>query len=104
MPRRPLRPLTMAVSALLALTGLGSTAAATEIPVTGVVVAAPAPPRPSDEHIAAAGRRRDGREPPRTLSVAPLVGRGERPNVVVIMTDDARNDELRFMPNVRHFL
>ena len=38
------------------------------------------------------------------LSVAPLVGTGERPNVVVIMTDDARNDELRFMPNVRHLL
>src|SRR4051794_26002326 len=55
MPRRPLRPLTMAVSAVLALTWLGSTAAATEIPVTGVVVAAPAPPRPSDDHIAAAG-------------------------------------------------
>ncbi|MFL6135588.1 MAG: sulfatase [Nocardioidaceae bacterium] len=104
MPRRPLRPLTLAVSVLLALTGLGSTATATEIPVPGVVAAASAPPRPSDTRIPHAGPRRDRREPPRTLSVAPLVGRGGRPNVVVIMTDDARNDDLRFMPNVRHFL
>ncbi len=36
--------------------------------------------------------------------MAPLVGRGDRPNVVVIMTDDARNDDLQFMPHVRHLI
>jgi len=39
-----------------------------------------------------------------TVSVAPLVGRPDRPNVLVIMTDDARNDDLRFMPHVRHLI
>ena len=38
------------------------------------------------------------------MSVAPLVGRPDRPNVLVIMTDDARNDDLRFMPHVRHLI
>jgi arylsulfatase A-like enzyme len=44
------------------------------------------------------------REPRRTLSVDPLVGSPSRPNVMVIMTDDARNDDLRFMPHVRHLI
>ena len=44
-------------------------------------------------------------EPPRrTVSVSPLVGAHDRPNVLVIMTDDARNDDLRFMPHVRHLI
>ncbi len=34
----------------------------------------------------------------------PLVGNRDRPNVVVIMADDARNDDLRFMPNVRRLI
>jgi arylsulfatase A-like enzyme len=38
-----------------------------------------------------------------SISVAPLTGQG-RPNIVVIMTDDARNDDLRFMPNVRRLI
>jgi arylsulfatase A-like enzyme len=38
------------------------------------------------------------------VSVAPLVGVKDRPNVVVIMTDDARNDDLRWMPHVRHLI
>lgn len=40
----------------------------------------------------------------RTVSVAPLVGGQDRPNVLVVMTDDARNDDLRFMPHVRHLI
>jgi arylsulfatase A-like enzyme len=38
------------------------------------------------------------------VSVSPLVGRPDRPNVLVIMTDDARNDDLQFMPHVRHLI
>jgi arylsulfatase A-like enzyme len=38
------------------------------------------------------------------VSVAPLTGTPARPNVVVIMTDDARDDDLRYMPNVRRLI
>src|SRR4029078_7014823 len=48
--------------------------------------------------------RRDPQPPRRHVSVAPLVGAHDRPNVLVIMTDDARNDDLRFMPHVRHLI
>ncbi len=40
----------------------------------------------------------------RSVTVNPLVGPRERPNIVVIMADDARNDDLRFMPHVRHLI
>ena len=32
------------------------------------------------------------------------MGGPDRPNVLVIMTDDARDDDLRFMPHVRHLI
>jgi arylsulfatase A-like enzyme len=38
------------------------------------------------------------------VSLVPLVGDHDQPNVVVIMSDDARDDDLRFMPNVRHLI
>ena len=75
----------LAAGALLLLCGV---TAGTE----GVVPAGAAP----------AAYHREPRQ--RTVSVAPLVGRPERPNVLVIMTDDARNDDLRFMPHVRHLI
>jgi arylsulfatase A-like enzyme len=61
------------------------------------VVSATAAPTPP-------ATRRDPRPVRRTVSVAPLVGSLERPNVLVIMTDDARDDDLRFMPHVRHLI
>jgi arylsulfatase A-like enzyme len=75
----------LAASVLLLLCGV---TAGTE----GVVPAGTAP----------AAYHREPRQ--RTVSVAPLVGRPDRPNVLVIMTDDARNDDLRFMPHVRHLI
>jgi arylsulfatase A-like enzyme len=76
-----------------------ATTQATEAPssgtVTPTVTASPAS-RPDDH-----------RDRPRTrdsVSVAPLVGAPQRPNVLVVMTDDARNDDLRFMPHVRHLI
>ena len=48
--------------------------------------------------------RRDPQPPRRHVSVAPLVGAQDRPNVLVIMTDDARDDDLRFMPHVRRLI
>jgi arylsulfatase A-like enzyme len=39
-----------------------------------------------------------------SVTVNPLVGERDRPNVVVIMTDDMRNDDLRFMPNVERLI
>ena len=38
------------------------------------------------------------------MTVNPIVGQRTQPNMVVIMTDDARDDDLRFMPNVRHLI
>ena len=80
---------------------LGSAGVATEADELGTstgspvpVAATPTPPvTPQDPH---ASRR--------TVSVAPLTGRLDRPNVLVIMTDDARDDDLRFMPHVRHLI
>lgn len=42
----------------------------------------------------------------RTVSVDPVFGTlpDDRPNIVVIMTDDMREDELQWMPNVRRLL
>ena len=39
-----------------------------------------------------------------SVSVAPLIGQRQQPNIVVIMADDARDDDLRFMPNVRRLI
>jgi len=38
------------------------------------------------------------------LSARTMYGDRSRPNVVVVMADDARNDDLRFMPHVRHLI
>ena len=91
---------------LTVLTGGVDATGATEVrsgPVPGTstptLFSAPAGGPATDS--ASTGRRRD---PHPTLSIAPLVGRGERPNVIVIMTDDARNDDLRFMPHVRRLI
>ncbi len=69
-------------------------------PGTGVVAfsrAAPAPPTYDGKR----GRRTAERD---SVTVNPLVGELDRPNIVVVMADDARNDDLRFMPNVRHLI
>ncbi|MGN6129497.1 MAG: sulfatase family protein [Nocardioidaceae bacterium] len=62
--------------------------------------AAPAPPVGTHDgrRVAARGARQE------SITANPLVGRRKQPNIVVIMADDARNDDLRFMPNVRHLI
>jgi len=104
MPRRPaaLAVLTALVVALSMLgSGLTGATQATEVSA--------APPGP-DRHLPreTAGPtgpdRHRHRHAAGTLSVAPLTGHDPRPNVVVIMTDDARYDDLRFMPHVRHLI
>src|SRR3954454_3629919 len=114
MARRPAAAVTSAVLVVAALTvlvtgqvtGLTTGLHATEATEVGaghpqLTAQPPAPTRGNDPSALAATSRHP--EPRHTLSVGPLAGRG-RANVLVIMTDDARNDELRFMPHVRHLI
>lgn len=39
-----------------------------------------------------------------SLDLAPVVGGRDRPNVLVLMTDDMRADDLQFMPNARELI
>lgn len=39
-----------------------------------------------------------------SLNVAPVVGGWDRPNVLVLMTDDMRADDLQFMPHARRLI
>lgn len=39
-----------------------------------------------------------------SVSLEPVVEGADRPNVLVLMTDDMRHDDLRFMPNVRELI
>jgi len=79
------------------LAALAAGALALLAAVTAGTEGAPAPVRPAAVAYHPEPRRH-------TVSVTPLVGAHDRPNVLVIMTDDARNDDLRFMPHVRHLI
>ncbi len=101
----PRRPAALAAGVLLLLCSVSVSTAASEPSATGAGADTGPAPAPDVATPAAGGRdRRPGAESRRTVSVAPLVGRPDRPNVLVIMTDDARNDELRFLPHVRHLI
>ena len=96
-------PLALAALTLLTLlTGGVDATQATEVAAGPPSIGAPhRPPVTAVASAPSTGRHR-GTHP--TLSVAPLTGPGERPNVIVIMTDDARHDDLRFMPHVRRLI
>ena len=103
MPRRP--------AAVALLTALTVTLSLLASGLTGATQATEVSARPSGpdryvprESAGPAGPGRRQHHAPATLSVTPLTGRDPRPNVVVIMTDDARYDDLRFMPHVRHLI
>jgi arylsulfatase A-like enzyme len=100
MARRP----ALAAAALLLVTAVTASTAEATVPsrpaapagaVPPVMTAAPGPAPGYDAHD-------PSREP--ALTVHPITGGPGRPNVVVIMADDARNDDLRFMPHVRHLI
>ncbi len=56
-----------------------------------------------DRRRTAPGDARDAARPGSAGVASPRSSGGhDRPNVLVIMTDDARDDDLRFMPHVRH--
>ena len=101
----PRRPAALAAGVLLLLCSVSVSTAAGERTVTHAAADPRPVPAPDVATPATDGpERRPGAERRRTVSVAPLVGRPDRPNVLVIMTDDARNDELRFLPHVRHLI
>ncbi|MGH3444812.1 MAG: sulfatase family protein [Nocardioidaceae bacterium] len=102
------------------MAGRSALAAAVSLVLLGAGVAATAPSGPSASSWSADGIRpvsattaagtsyaprhvtaHDARRG--SLTLTPLVTR-RRPNIVVIMTDDARDDDLRFMPNVRRLI
>jgi arylsulfatase A-like enzyme len=67
--------------------------------------AAAAPSTYAQRPTADTGGDSTGKGPARhSVTVNPLVGERDRPNIVVIMADDARNDDLRFMPNVQRLI
>jgi len=49
------------------------------------------------------GHHRPGYLQP-SVTVNPIVGDRAQPNIVVFMTDDARDDDVRFMPNVQRLI
>ena len=105
MPRRTARAAVVVAAAVLALSTLPGTPPAP--PASGRDRAAAAP-APGLDLAAQAGRTpyetRHLEARRRSVSLEPVVGRGDRPNVLVLMTDDMRDDDLRFMPNVRRLI
>jgi arylsulfatase A-like enzyme len=73
--------------------------------LTSVTVAtSAAKPTATTADPPAAGNGFEASPTQQSMSLAPLVGQPKRPNIVVIMTDDARNDDLQYMPHVRHLI
>ena len=109
MPRRTTASVAVAVAAgVLALSTLPGTPPAPGETGRGRAVAAPTT---GLDLPAAAGRtpyqRRHLEARRDSLTLQPVVGAGpagDRPNLLVLMTDDMRDDDLRFMPNVRRLI
>ena len=110
MARRPARWAVAAgvtVAALVAASAVGGTAAPVRAKSAGAATTAAAPDPAGPDAIAAARSpyerrhllaRRD------SLDLAPVVDGWDRPNVLVFMTDDMREDDLQFMPNARRLI
>ncbi len=75
-----------------AATARGLAVGAAPVAGTGPGVPVPAPP------AEAATPRGDSSG---SVTLEPVVGEDDAPNLVVLMTDDMRDDDLRFMPNVQ---
>jgi arylsulfatase A-like enzyme len=111
MARRPRRAAVAVLVTLAALTSGAALPSGTATPV-GVTSSAPAAatsdPAPGQEAEGRAGRtpyERRLREARRdSVGVAPVVGGRDRPNVLVLMLDDMRDDDLQFMPNARRLI
>ena len=93
MPRRTV------VAALLTTVLVGLTAL---VPVGAITSRVDDQPRRPASVSGRAGTSEQAHAPRTPVSVQRLTGRPQRPNVVVVMTDDMRDDDLRFMPHVRH--
>ena len=96
---RRLAALAAAVAVVLAGMSVGTEA--DERSAGPTVLSRSSSPSPSYDADPAGRRKRGSHD---SVSVAPLVGAPDRPNVLVVMTDDMRDDDLRFMPHVRHLI
>ena len=94
----------LVTAGLVLLSALSVAADATEARERPVSVPSRAPAAFAPASVTPAPVTGDRKRPRRSVSVAPLVAHGDRPNVLVIMTDDARDDDLRFMPHVRRLI
>lgn len=71
---------------------------------TTVAIAAATLATPTAPERAAPPTERGQAGPLQVAPIVPDVGGSERPNIVMIMADDMREDELRYMPNVMQLL
>jgi arylsulfatase A-like enzyme len=75
--------------------------------LAGLVVAGVTSPGAVQAQVPAAPSYDKGRQPgylQPSVTVNPIVGNRTQPNIVVFMTDDARDDDVRFMPNVQRLI
>ena len=91
------------VAALFALAAL--VAAGLTIPSTTQAQPAAGPSyRKHHGHKHPTGKHHRHKHMDPSVTINPIVGQRTQPNIVVIMTDDARDDDLRFMPNVERLI
>ena len=89
------RPAAVVMAALLAMAALVA---------AGLTIPGPAQAQgPAGPSYGQGGKHRPGHPQP-SVTVNPIVGNRTQPNIVVFMTDDARDDDVRFMPNVRRLI
>ncbi len=119
MARRPARRAVAAVVAVAALASasiggsasgnaVGGTAAPVHVAPTGADATTDSPGDPFGPETTAAARasyeRRAATARTDSLDLTPVTEGHRRPNVLVLMTDDMRADDLQFMPNARRLI
>ena len=110
MARRPARWAVAAgvtVAALVASSVVGGTADPVRVtPAAAATTTATPDPAGPDEVTSARSpyERRHLLARRGSLDLTPVVGSRDRPNVLVLMTDDMREDDLQFMPNARRLI
>ena len=110
MARRPARwavAAGVAVAALVSASAPGGTAAPVRLQLVGAATTTAAPDRAGPGVVTSARspyERRHLLARQDSLDLDPVTEGRDRPNVLVLMTDDMREDDLQFMPNARRLI